>query len=239
MKSILKYVNNSKSLIEYLEKELNWPINLEDVEDEEDLYFEYTAAELGIKSEDLVAKIENIKQLRPITYNQPWGVFIIEFEKKKIPVTALRKILSTLIPSKRKENLEHEIWNKENLLFFCFFGNADERSIGIAKFTDNKNMLPTLKVLSWNPYIENENVLMRYEEKFNCLKWLDQDDIQIWKSQWSKFFTRENGQVVRDSRLLARELANLSKETKKAIVEFYKIEEEKGYLHKLYVKFRC
>ena len=42
------------------------------------------------------AKIEEIKRLRPLTVNQPWGVFFVKFEPKRLPVVALRRILSSV-----------------------------------------------------------------------------------------------------------------------------------------------
>ncbi len=46
-------------------------------------------------------RIKEIKQLRPLVTNQPWGIFFVEFEKKKLPVVILRRILSHLVVKKR------------------------------------------------------------------------------------------------------------------------------------------
>ena len=52
--------------------------------------------ELGIDPKN-AAKIEEIKRLRPLSPYQPWGVFFVKFEPKKLPVVALRRILGSVV----------------------------------------------------------------------------------------------------------------------------------------------
>ena len=80
MSNLLKEVHDLDSLILYLRDDLDWPISEEDFED---IFFEYTPQELGI-NEEYSVKINSIKQIRPLSENQPWGIFFLEFEKKKI-----------------------------------------------------------------------------------------------------------------------------------------------------------
>ena len=82
--------------MKYLRDELDWPIEADDFED---LTFDYEPEELGIDED--AAKIEEIKQLRPLATNQPWGIFFVKFEPKRLPVVALRRILSQLVFKKR------------------------------------------------------------------------------------------------------------------------------------------
>ena len=56
-------------LVAYLRDELGWPI---DSDDFEDLTFPYTPEELGIDAKN-AARIQEIKRLRPLIPNQPWG----------------------------------------------------------------------------------------------------------------------------------------------------------------------
>jgi hypothetical protein len=62
----LKSVKDFNALVEYLRNELDWPI---EVEDAEDITYDYEPKELGIE-EKYAAKIKNIKQIRPLTDNQ-------------------------------------------------------------------------------------------------------------------------------------------------------------------------
>ena len=69
----LKDVNDFESLIKYLRDELLWPIELENVDD---ITFDYNPKDLGIE-EKYAAKIRTIKQIRPFTDTQLWGIFFI------------------------------------------------------------------------------------------------------------------------------------------------------------------
>src|SRR3989338_9034710 len=92
-KTQLRDIKTFPSLVKYLRDELNWPINADNFD--KDLTFEYTPEELGIDEKN-AADIEEIKQLRPLVTNQPWGIFFIKFEPKRLPVVVLRRILSQL-----------------------------------------------------------------------------------------------------------------------------------------------
>src|SRR4051794_5072366 len=121
----LKSIRTFPSLVRYLRDELDWPI---DSDDFEELTFDYTPEELGI---DLAsaAKIQEIKRLRPFAANQPWGIFFVKFEPKKLPVVALRRILSRVVLKKRASanSAERVAWQTDDLLFISNFGHSDER----------------------------------------------------------------------------------------------------------------
>src|SRR3972149_11205665 len=93
----LRKIRTFPSLVRYLRDEMGWPI---DTEDFEALTFEYTPEELGIDEKN-AAKIEEIKRLRPLSASQPWGIFFVKFEPRRLPVVALRRILSQVVLKKR------------------------------------------------------------------------------------------------------------------------------------------
>ena len=90
-RALLSTIRRSDQLIAYLRDELYWPIDLYDEEDE--LYFDFEPEELGIDPAN-AAKIQEIRRLRPLGVYDPWGIFFIKFEPKRLPVVALRRILS-------------------------------------------------------------------------------------------------------------------------------------------------
>ena len=121
--------------------------------DFEELTFEYSPEELGIDTAN-AAKIQEIKRLRPLAVNQPWGVFFVKFEPKRLPVVALRSILGRVALKKRASanNAERPAWAMEDLLFISNYGEGtlvrsasptSQRQTGSAK-------LPTLKVVAWD-----------------------------------------------------------------------------------------
>ena len=80
-RSALASIKRFDQLIVYLRDEMGWPI---DGGDFEELTFEYTPEELGIDTKN-AAKIQEIKRLRPLVSNQPWGIFFVKFGAEETP----------------------------------------------------------------------------------------------------------------------------------------------------------
>ena len=93
----LATIKRFDQLVTYLRDDMGWPIEGDDFEE---ITFDYTPEELGIDAANR-AKIQQIKRLRPLTANQPWGIFFVRFEPKRLPVVALRRILSRVVLKKR------------------------------------------------------------------------------------------------------------------------------------------
>ena len=87
----LQQITDFSSLVQYLRDELDWPLETDDIEE---ITFDYSPEELGLKDAE-AASVKHIYQLRPLAGGQPWGIFLIEFEKKKLPVVVLRRILES------------------------------------------------------------------------------------------------------------------------------------------------
>ena len=75
----LQDIKSLPSLIKYLKDDLHWPIESDDVDE---VAFDYDPAELGFDSES-TAKIEEVRQLRPLTAGQKWGIFWVKFSFQK------------------------------------------------------------------------------------------------------------------------------------------------------------
>ena len=84
-RAVLAGIKRFDQLIAYLRDEMDWPIARDSFEEVDDLFYEFTPEELGIDSAN-AAKIEEIKRLRPLSVNQPWGIFFVKFEPKRLPV---------------------------------------------------------------------------------------------------------------------------------------------------------
>ena len=134
---LLSTIRSSDQLIAYLREELNWPIDFQEEEDE--LFFEFEPEELGIDSKN-AAKIQEIKRLRPLGVNDPWGIFFVKFEPKKLPVVALRRILSQVALKKRSSanSATRAAWSIDDLLFISNYGEGDTRQISFAHFFQNE-----------------------------------------------------------------------------------------------------
>jgi hypothetical protein len=115
--------------------------------------FEYSAEELGLDKK-ISPKFLDIRRLRPLDRDQPWGIFFIAFDETNLPVVALRRLLSKLALKKRSTSNtgEHASWNSNDLLLISQTGPNDGKSISFAHFASNpaKTDLPILKVLGWD-----------------------------------------------------------------------------------------
>ena len=134
--SRLQAIHTFPMLVNYLRDELEWPITPHDFED---LTFEYQPEELGIEKK-YSNLIKNIRQLRPLTTNQPWGVFFINFDKEKLPVVILRRILGALVVKKRAsgQSFNRPSWLCNDLLFISTYGEETSRSISFGHFRERE-----------------------------------------------------------------------------------------------------
>ena len=72
--------------------------------------------------------------------NQPWGIFFVKFEPKRLPVVALRRILSAFVLLKKRasaNSAERMAWEADDLLFISNYGEGDERQISFAHFSQD------------------------------------------------------------------------------------------------------
>lgn len=235
----LRAIKTFAELTRYLEDELDWPLERYGFED---LTFEYTPAEVGLKDED-AAKVKAIHQLRPFQQDQPWGIFFVEFENKRMPVVVLRRILSHLVLKQRASanKAKAAAWHMDDLLFISAFGEAanDQREIAFAHFHQETGDLPTLRVLGWDGAdtgLKLDHVAATLHER---LRWpSDPSDTAAWREQWSPAFRLRLGHVIRTANALAERLATLARGIRDAARTLIDHEAENGPLRRLHKAFQ-
>jgi hypothetical protein len=234
----LRSIRTFKQLVRYLEDELGWPLDGYDIED---LTFDYEPDELGLKPAD-AAKIKSIRQLRPLDSKQPWGIFFIEFDKKKLPVVVLRRILSHLVVKKRASanKADRAAWHSEDLLFISAFGAEDDgREISFAHFHQEEGDMPTLRVLGWDggdTSLKIDHLATTLREK---LHWPDaKESLDHWRARWSGVFRHRVGHVINTSDMLAEAMAVLAKRIRDAAQTLIDRETDHGPLRKLHAAFK-
>lgn len=235
----LRSIRTFPQLIKFLRDELEWPIESANFEE---LTFDYTAEELGIDSAN-AAKIQEIKRLRPLSTSQPWGIFFVKFEPKRLPVVALRRVLSRVVLKKRASanSTESKAWQANDLLFISNYGEGTERQISFAHFSQDgeKADLPTLKVLGW----DNRDTPLHLDDVADTLQqklsWPGDDkNAKLWREQWSSAFTLRHREVITTSKELAIWLAELARSIRDRIQTVLNIETDKGPLRKLMTAFQ-
>jgi hypothetical protein len=236
----LRQVHNIPALVHYLHDELGWPVNVDDWEDN---LFDWEPDELNLKAEHEV-KVKSIKQLRPLVSGQPWGIFFVEFNKGRLPITALRRVLNGLVPKGRATGGGHQTWAAHDLMFVSSFGESNAREIALAHFTDEsaKGDLPTLRVLGWDDDdtpMQLGYVAQTMREK---LRWpastRSADDLAQWRAQWSSAFSLGYGQIINDSKTLAIAMAELAKRIRRRVNTVLTLESGTGHLRQMHKAFK-
>ena len=237
-RTTLPSIRRFDQLIAFLRDEMDWPIVSDDFEE---LTFEYSADELGIDTAN-AAKIQEIKRLRPLAVNQPWGVFFVKFEPKRLPVVALRSILGRVALKKRASanNAERPAWAMEDLLFISNYGEGDARQISFAHFAApaSSAKLPTLKVVAWDDHDTGLHLDQVARDLTEHLAWPDsEDDADAWREQWRAAFTLGYREAITTAQQLAVRLAELAKVTRDRIHGALEIESERGRITRLLKAF--
>lgn len=230
----LENVYNLDTMLKYCSDKLHWPINEEWFDDVDDLVYDFTAEDLGIK-EDEFASVRSLKQLRPLADNQPWGIFAVDFAGKRLEISALRRILRSLIPN--RNNTEFKTWNYDRLLFLCFWGEAAYRTIGFIGFQDTGSSLPLLKTLYCTPKVEDRIYLENFENKISVLAWPDISNEKEWLDNWCRFFAPARGQTIRNTIQLTETLASTAMAISLTLSNSFAIETDTGFAHQLYHRF--
>ena len=233
-------IRHFDQLVAYLRDELGWPI---DSDDFEELTFEYTPEELGIDAKN-AAKIQEIKRLRPLVTGQPWGIFFVKFEPKRLPVVALRRILGRVALKKRASanKSERQAWAADDLLFVSNYGEGKERRIAFAHFSrpQDGHDLPTLKVLGWDNLDTSLHLDAVARELTDHLTWPDdEDDPDAWREHWRAAFTLRHREVITTSKELSKRLANLARAIRNRIRTALDIETDSGPLTRLMKAFQA
>ena len=235
----LEQIRTFPQLIRFLRDEMAWPIESEDFED---LTFTYTLEELGIAA-DSAANNAEIKRLRPLVTDQPWGIFFVKFEPKRLPVVALRRILSAFVMQKRASanSADRMTWETDDLLFISSYGDDKERQLSFAHFSPSVegNSLPTLKVLGWDSRDTALHLDAVAETLTQRLAWpANVEDTRHWRESWRAAFTLRHREVITTSREMSIRLAELARAIRNRINTALSIETENGPLTKLMKAFR-
>jgi len=228
----LRSIKTFPSLVKYLRDTLDWPIDSDNVDE---LTFDYEPEEIGLDAKS-AAKVRSIKQLRPFPGEEVWGIFYVDFEPKRLPVVVLRRILQALVMKKRQSAAKSHMktWRLHDLLFINSYGENDERAITFAHFKDDeKDSLPTLKVIGWDTQdtalhidqCEDELAKLRYSEDLSANQ---------WRQQWAKAFTLRHGEVITTSKALAERMAELATSIRARVNAVLKIESENGPIRQLH-----
>jgi Type ISP C-terminal specificity domain len=234
----LRNTQSIEQLVHYLHDELDWPVDLENLDD---VFFEYEPEELNLKAEHTIA-IRSIRQLRPLTGDQPWGIFFVEFDRSKLPTVVLRRVLQGLAIKRRERDGGRQRWHAQDLLFVSTWGEPGHKEIAFAHFAADQQAMdapPVLRVLGWDESDTNLQMANIVATLRQNLSWPATGELKdAWRQRWSGAFKLRPGQTISDAKTLAAAMALFAKRIRVRVLDVLLVESAEGRMHKLWEAFR-
>lgn len=235
----IRNVRNVEDLLGYFADKLGWNVDPSLFESIDDISYDFTAADLGL-ADDAFARIRTLRQLRPFDGNQKWAMFCIEFDSRRFEVAAIRKILSELVPRRRKDP-NRPVWNMRDILFLCDWGDDAGRTVGVAHFEERESGAPEVKLVSCAPAAAGADPqeLRVFEERLSGLSWpRNTADTREWAAAWSSAFRTVYRGNIKKASELTQKLAEEALAIRRRILAAMSVESANGYVHLLWKKFR-
>ena len=219
----MRGIRTFAQVFQYLVDGQGWPLELPDLEDDDltAVTYDWDAAELGIPA-DRLGDLKRLQQMRPLTVNQPWGVFFLEFGGPRLRYTPIRRLLRALVTKKRAAAAaSRPTWALDDLLFVVITGTGDEVEIHLLAFHGSAPQTAEFRSLAWRPVHAPPRHLQRLnEELLPCLAWpTDDSDVESWRKAWWEAFKLPVGQTIKDSTRLADRMARTARDLRTQIRE--------------------
>ena len=238
----MRGIRTFAQVFQYLVDDQGWPLELPDHLEDDDLTavtYDWDPAELGMPVERL-KDFKRLQQMRPLTVNQPWGVFFLEFSGPRLRYTPIRRLLRALVTKKRATAAARPTWALSDLLFIVITGTGDDVELHVLAFKGSDPQTAEFRSLAWRPARAPTRHLQRLsEELLPCLAWPDDDsDVGSWRKSWWEAFKLPVGQAIRDSARLADRMAKTARDLRAQIREAVKKEKGSGPFSKLMDEIR-
>ncbi len=226
---LLRRIRTFAQVFQYLVDVLGWPLDADHFEDDDltAVTYDWDPDELGIPDEKL-RDLQRLRQMAPISANQPWGVFFLEFTGSRLPITQVRRLLQALVTKKRVGNPSRRTWQLDDLLFIVITGTDDSVELHLVAFRGRDPQQPEFRTLAWRPVQSPLQHLRRLgDELLPCLEWPhDDSDVEAWRTGWREAFKLPAGQAIKDAARLAERMAKTARDLRDQITEA--LEDEQG-----------
>lgn len=237
----LQETQTAEQLIRYFIDELAWPMEDDALLDDpnmEGLMFDWDLAELGIQPEERPV-IERVRQVRPFTSTQPWGIFIVELAGRRLLITQIRKLLNQLVTKKRSaRDPNRRTWALDDLIFLVTTGeNPSEMHLLV--FYEVEGKADKFLSLSWRPTDPTRRLRRLADELLPQLTWPDNThDTEAWKNTWRQPFTLQPGETITSAARLADRMARSARHLRQQISDSLAAENGTGPFSKLMSQIR-
>jgi hypothetical protein len=212
----LRDITSFDDVIEYLTDELDWPIDADDLEE---ATFEWDPDELGIPA-DRVPHLASLRQLRPLETDQPWGIFFLEFDGPRLPLTALRRLLDKLVTKKRATGSgTRRTWDLNDLLFIITTSTGDTVELHFIAFFEQPDKPAEIRSIPWRPGQSPAQHLKRLAtELLPHLAWPDDPAaVDDWRSEWRAAFKLRHGEAIATTTKLVDRMASTATQVREGI----------------------
>ncbi len=169
---------------------LGWPIP-DGIDDIDEISFEWSGEDLRADGLDERLVDGRVYQIRNLTDDQPWGIFLLEFVnddvflKNRGLTGPLRKVLRGVVQKRRGGRADLPAWDRENLLFICT--DRRYRHFRFAYFKAPKETEKTapLALFGWNHGDTDIRTLCTHNLPY--LEWdADKTDYNKWRQAFDK-----------------------------------------------------
>lgn len=181
-------VRDLPALLAFLRDELDWPIEGDQIEE---LTFDWSGEELGLGEAE--APPDRIQQLQPLVAGQPWGIFLLEFGDRRMPVALLRRMLRALVRKRRTSAraADRPAWELEDLLFICRHREDEGDFTTFVHFAQPPAEGRAARLTSFG-WTADSAVRTLLEYNLPALRWPDDpSDADAWRAQWRSAFDVE------------------------------------------------
>ncbi len=202
----LRDIKSFEDVIEFLTDELDWPIGAGDLEE---ATFDWDPDELGLPPER-VPHLASLRQLRPLESAQPWGIFFLEFDGPRLPLTALRRLLDKLVTKKRASGSGTlRTWKLDDLLFIITTSTGETVELHLIAFFEQPDKPAEIRSIPWRPGQSPAQHLKRLAtELLPHLAWPDDPAaVDDWRSEWRAAFKLRHGEVIATTTKLVDRMA--------------------------------
>ena len=218
----LRKVRTADDLIRYFINELDWPLDDETMLEDEDvseLTFDWDLEELGVPRLTR-ARIERVRQVRPFTVDQPWGIFFVDLAGERLLITRLRGILNALIRRRRGAgDADLRSWALDDLLFVVTTGSGESTELHVLAFFEVEGKV-RFRCISWRPADSTLRLRRLAEELLPRLAWpQDEEEVDAWRDAWRSPFTLRPGEVIDSAARLADRMSRTARDLRDQIAE--------------------
>jgi len=223
----LRDITSFDDVIEFLINELDWPIDADDLEE---ATFEWDPDELGLPA-DRVPHLTSLRQLRPLDTNQPWGIFFLEFDGPRLPLTALRRLLDKLVTKKRATGSgTRRTWDLDDLLFIITTSTGDTVELHFIAFFEQADKPAEIRSIPWRPGQSPAQHLRRLAtELLPHLAWPDDPAaVDDWRSEWRAAFKLRHGEAIASATRLAERMADTAQGLRREVAAALAAEKPNG-----------